>query len=39
MENNLDFSSPIIMGILNVTPDSFQMVEPILQQNLLLIGL
>ena len=23
MENNLDFSSPIIMGILNVTPDSF----------------
>ena len=23
MKNNLDFSSPIIMGILNVTPDSF----------------
>ena len=23
MEKNLDFSSPIIMGILNVTPDSF----------------
>ena len=23
MESNLDFSSPIIMGILNVTPDSF----------------
>ena len=23
MQNNLDFSKPIIMGILNVTPDSF----------------
>ena len=39
MENNLDFSSPIIMGILNVTLIASQMVEPILQQNLLLIGL